>query len=105
MQYLFLTRRPLLGRQEKYRSIKHHKFKFPVGKMCKMFKASKSGHYHWLVRWPSKRWSENQAITSLIHDVFKDIFGRYGDTKDQSGALKKGISSFQAQGRQDNEIQ
>ncbi len=58
--------------------------------MCKMFKVSKSGYYHWLVRGPSKRWSENQAITSLIHDVFKDSFGSYGAPRIKEELSKKG---------------
>lgn len=60
--------------------------------MCKMFKVSKSGYYHWLVRGPSKRWSENQAITSLIHDVFKDSFGSYGAPRIKEELSKKGYN-------------
>ena len=58
--------------------------------MCKMLKVSKSGYYHWLVREPSKRWSENQAITLLIHDVFKDSFGSYGAPRIKAELRKRG---------------
>ena len=59
-----------------------------------MFKVSKSGYYHWLVRGPSKRWSENQAITSLIHDVFKGSFGSYGAPRINEELSKKGYNVF-----------
>jgi len=80
----------LLGRQEKYRFIKHHRFKFPVGKMCKMFKVSKSGYYNWLDRGPSKRWLENEALRVAIHDIFKDSFGSYGAPRIREELLKRG---------------
>ncbi|WP_419211212.1 hypothetical protein ACNR9Q_10705 [Maribacter sp. X9] len=43
-----------------------------------MFKVSKSGYYYWLVREPSKRWCENEAISLAIRDIFKDGFESYG---------------------------
>lgn len=46
--------------------------------MCKMFKLSKSSYYNWLGREPSKRWLENQTITSAVRVVFKDSFESYG---------------------------
>ncbi|WP_249356548.1 IS3 family transposase [Maribacter sp. ACAM166] len=80
----------LLGRQEKYRFIKHHKFKFPVGKMCKMFKLSKSSYYNWLGREPSKRWLENQTISSVIRVIFIDSFESYGAPRIKEELSKKG---------------
>nr|WP_285901376.1 IS3 family transposase [Arenibacter sp. TNZ] len=80
----------LLERQEKYRFIKHHKFKFPVGKMCKMFKISKSGYYDWLGRVPSKRVMENEAISSTIRDVYEDSFGSYGAPRIKAELRKRG---------------
>jgi len=90
MQYLFLTLSPLLGRQEKYRFIKHHRFKFPVGKMCQMFKISKSGYYNWLNQGPSRRWSENEALTVAIHGIFNDSFESYGSPRIREELLKRG---------------
>ena len=95
----------LLGRQEKYRFIKHHKLKFPVGKMCKMFKVSKSGYYNWLDRRPSKRWEENRVISSLIRDIFENSFKSYGALRVRTELLKKGYNISQAKGSQDNELQ
>lgn len=67
----------LWERQEKYRSIKHHGFRFPVGEMRKMYKVSKRGYYNWLGRGPSKRWSENKAITAAVRNIFKESFESY----------------------------
>jgi len=58
--------------------------------MCKMFKVSKSGYYHWLVREPSKRWFENEVITSLVHGIFKDSFGSYGAPRIKAELSKRG---------------
>ncbi len=58
--------------------------------MCKMFKISKSGYYHWLGRGPSKRWLENQTISSAIRDIFKDSFESYGAPRIKVELLKHG---------------
>ena len=69
-----------------------------------MFKVSKSGYYNWLNRGPSKRRSENEALTMAIRGIQGQLWELRG-TKDQGGALEKGISRLKAQGGQDNEIQ
>ncbi len=58
--------------------------------MCKMFNVSKSGYYNWLVRGPSKRWCENEAISLAIRDIFKDSFESYGAPRIKVELLKKG---------------
>ena len=58
--------------------------------MCKMFKLSKSSYYHWLGREPSKRWLENQTISSVIRDIFKDSFESYGAPRIKAELSKKG---------------
>ena len=58
--------------------------------MCKMFKVSKSGYYNWLDRGPSKRWSENEALTVAIRGIFKDSFGSYGAPRIREELLKRG---------------
>jgi putative transposase len=60
--------------------------------MCKMFKLSKSSYYDWLGRKPSKRWSENQTISSVIHDIFKDSFESYGAPRIKAELSKKGYN-------------
>ena len=58
--------------------------------MCKMFKISKSGYYNWLGRGPSKRWSENEIITTAIRDIFEGSFGSYGAPRVKAVLLKRG---------------
>ena len=70
--------------------MKHHKFKFPVGKMCEMLGVSKSGYYNWLKSGPSKRWLENQAISIEIHTIFKESFESYGAPRIKVELLKHG---------------
>ena len=55
-----------------------------------MFKVSKSGYYNWLNRGPSKRWSENEALTVVIRGIFKDSFGSYGAPRIREELLKRG---------------
>ena len=55
-----------------------------------MFNVSKSGYYNWLVRGPSKRWCENEAISLAIRDIFKDSFESYGAPRIKVELLKKG---------------
>ena len=55
-----------------------------------MFKLSKSSYYHWLGREPSKRWLENQTISSVIRDIFKDSFESYGAPRIKAELSKKG---------------
>lgn len=55
-----------------------------------MFKVSKSGYYDWLGRGPSKRWSENETLTTAIRDVFEDSFESYGAPRVREELLKKG---------------
>lgn len=57
-----------------------------------MFKLSKSSYYDWLGREPSKRWSENQTISSVIHDIFKDSFESYGAPRIKAELSKKGYN-------------
>ena len=53
-------------------------------------KVSKSGYYNLLDRGPSKRWSENEALTLAIHGIQGQLRELRG-TKDQEGTLEKGI--------------
>lgn len=57
-----------------------------------MFKVSKSGYYDWLNRGPSKRWSENEVLTSVIHDIFKESFGSYGAPRIRAELIKRGYN-------------
>ncbi len=65
-------------RQEKFRFIKHHKFKFLVEKMCKVLKVSTIGYYNWIKSKVSKLWLYNQKLSELITAIFKDSHESYG---------------------------
>ena len=52
--------------------------KFPVEKMCNVLGVSKSGYYHWLKSGPSKRWNENQKLSTLITYLFEQSYQSYG---------------------------
>ena len=52
--------------------------KFPVEKMCKVLGVSKSSYYHWLKSGPSKRWNENQKLSTLITYIFEQSYQSYG---------------------------
>jgi hypothetical protein len=54
---------------------------YPIEKMCKAFKVSRSGYYGWLNSEPSKRAIENQEILQEI----KLIYQESGQTGSQSG--------------------
>jgi len=49
--------------------------------MCKVFKLSKSGYYHWKDRKPSARSIETGEITREIHTLYQESKGRYGSPK------------------------
>lgn len=51
---------------------------FPIEKMCKVLKVSRSAYYKWITRKPSKRDLENKRLTENIRDIFfksKRIYG------------------------------
>lgn len=54
---------------------------FAVGKMCKMFKVSRSGFYNWLDSGLSFRGNENQLVTIRIAKVHADSKGTYGSPR------------------------
>lgn len=51
---------------------------FPIEKMCRVFKVSRSGYYNWLSRKASKRTLENKAITSKITAIYEESKHTYG---------------------------
>lgn len=54
---------------------------FPVGKMCKVFKVSRSAYYSWR-RWKSsKRDNENRMLLSRIRQVHKMSKATYGSPR------------------------
>ena len=49
--------------------------------MCKIFKMSRSGYYHWMNRKPSQREIERQQLGREIEMLYKGSKGRYGSPK------------------------
>jgi putative transposase len=54
---------------------------FAIEKMCRVFKISRSGFYHWLTRKPSARRINNQEALRLIKELHQKSKGRYGSPK------------------------
>lgn len=50
----------------------------PVAVACRVLKVSTSGYYEWLVRPPSARQIQDQALTATIRQVHQDSRGTYG---------------------------
>ena len=76
--------------------MKEHQAVFAVGKMCKAFKVSRSGYYHWLNRAadrrePSARQIDNQEVLRLIREIHQQSKGRYGSPKITLELQKRGI--------------
>lgn len=71
--------------------MKKHQSLFAIEKMCKVFKVSKSGYYHWLNRKPSARQVDEQHALELIKEVYKTSKSRYGSPKITYELKKKGL--------------
>jgi len=61
--------------------MKDHSQVFGVERMCRAFKVSKSGYYHWRSRKPSKRQMERQQLSKEINELYRGSKGRYGSPK------------------------
>ena len=56
-----------------------------------MLKVSKSGYYNWLQSGPSKRWLENEFLSSQIRTIFKESFESYGSPRIKAELSKRGF--------------
>ncbi len=61
--------------------IKEYSNEFTVEKMCKVFKISRSGYYHWVNRKPSNLSIETNQIKKEIKTIYHESKGRYGSPK------------------------
>lgn len=61
--------------------MKDHQKEFPVGKMCKVFRVSRSGFYGWRDRTPSNRDSENRMLLSEIMRIHGRSKASYGSPR------------------------
>ncbi len=61
--------------------MRDHQREFPVGKMCKVFKVSRSGFYAWRGRGPSDRDNENRMLLSEIQRIHGRSKATYGSPR------------------------
>ena len=61
--------------------MKDHQREFPVGKMCRVFKVSKSGFYGWRNHAPSNRDNENRMLLSEIQRIHGRSKASYGSPR------------------------
>nr|WP_111631448.1 IS3 family transposase [Larkinella arboricola] len=85
------SRHLLQERREIFRFIKAHVAMFPVEKMCKVLKVSRSGYYSWLKQKPSKRVQETENLLKQIRTVFSASKQTYGSPRITQELLSQGI--------------
>ena len=66
---------------------------YPIEKMCKAFKVSRSGYYGWLNSEPSKRAIENQEILQEINLIHKESGKTYGSPRISKSLKAKEIAA------------
>lgn len=54
---------------------------FPIEKMCKVLKVSRSSYYFWLKGNPSKRSIENAKLSELIKEIYNQSKCTYGSPR------------------------
>jgi putative transposase len=54
---------------------------FPIEKMCKTLKVSRSAYYGWLSRKPSKRDIDNEYLNQKIREIYHDSKRTYGSPR------------------------
>ncbi|GGK46062.1 MULTISPECIES: IS3 family transposase [Flavobacteriaceae] len=68
-------------RWEVYQFIASYKHLYPIKKMCKVLKVSRSSYYRWFSCGPSNRALENSLFTDLIRSIFDSSQKTYGSPK------------------------
>ncbi len=64
---------------------------FNIGKMCRVFRVSRSGYYAWLDNSLSVRANENQKLTGQILKVYADSKNTYGSPRIAKELNREGI--------------
>ena len=62
----------------KFRFVRHHRRRWPVGVMCRVLKVSRSGYYAWTKRRPSARSQRQQKLLEkirLVHQENRELYG------------------------------
>jgi len=70
--------------------MKEHAHEFPITKMSKVFKVSRSGYYKWLGSAPSRRSRQNQALREAIKQSWLASDKRYGSPRIHRELLAQG---------------
>jgi hypothetical protein len=68
-------------RQEIYQLINNHRVEYPVEKMCKVFKISKSSYYGWLSGGNCNRWAKNENLWVAIKKIHEMSHESYGSPR------------------------
>lgn len=64
---------------------------FPVERMCKLFKVSKSGYYKWLGSVPGKRADRRASLLKQIESIYDNSERRYGSPRITAELRANGI--------------
>ena len=65
----------------KFTFIREHDKEFPIRRMCRVLKVSRSGYYAWLKRPESRRSQEDRRLKEQIRTLFKKNKERYGSPR------------------------
>ena len=75
----------------KYQFIISNRFEFPVLKMCRVLKVSKSGYYDWLGRPKSKTEQRREMLMKKLIELNEKNYGVYGSPRMREALNKQGI--------------
>jgi len=75
----------------RYQFIDDHRDEFPVTRMCKVLKVSRSGYYAWRTRPVSKREMANRELAKKIEAVYNESDGTYGSPRIHSELNAQGV--------------
>jgi putative transposase len=64
---------------------------FPIEKMCKVLKVSRSSYYNWLTRGPCKRYTDNQDLSDRIKKIYEFSKRTYGSPRVTIKLLEEGL--------------
>ena len=64
---------------------------FPIEKMCKVLKVSRSSYYNWLTREPCKRYTDNQDLFDRIKKIYEFSKRTYGSPRVTIKLLEEGL--------------
>src|SRR5664280_2198096 len=64
---------------------------FPIEKMCKVLKVSRSSYYSWLMRKPGKRDIENNELSNRIKKIYEFSKRTYGSPRVTIKLLEEGL--------------